>query len=171
MSDAELIQAEISQEHNAFLKSFTDMDLPPGKYEAAWDQEKMTWTICVHPDEDHSDLAPLVNPDLLEEIEMLLVDKGWRDPEAEADRTGLAFPAHIAMLHSEVSEALEEWRVARWSETREDGKPIGVGPEFADVLIRLIDTANLYDIDLDYEIRRVMSYNWTREYRHGGKAL
>jgi NTP pyrophosphatase (non-canonical NTP hydrolase) len=117
------------------------------------------------------DLPPLINPDLLEEVEMLLVDKGWRVPGEVADKTGPMFAAHAAMLHSEISEALEEWRVARWSATREDGKPIGVGPELADVLIRLIDTANFYGVDLDYETRRVMDYNWTREHRHGGKAL
>ena len=63
-------------------------------------------------------------------------------------------PEAMAMLHSEVSEALEAWR--QWG--TEDGtagsaivpgggpgaKPEGVGSEFADIFIRLLDDAWLY---------------------------
>lgn len=65
------------------------------------------------------------------------------------------FPEAMALLHSEVSEALEVWR--RWglsdqtdfrSEQDElDGvepKPEGVGSEFADILIRLLGDAWIY---------------------------
>ena len=72
------------------------------------------------------------------------------------------FPEAMAMLHSEVSEALEAWR--KWGlEDKTDpdqeqavaagfppGKPEGVGSEFADIFIRLLDDAWLYgQVDLE----------------------
>ena len=79
--------------------------------------------------------------------------KGWYENCA-------TFPEAMAMLHSEVSEALEAWRI--WG--LEDGtagsaitpggntgaKPEGVGSEFADIFIRLLDDAWLFgQIDLE----------------------
>ncbi len=47
-------------------------------------------------------------------------------------------------------------------------KPEGVPVEIAALLIRVLDWAGHYGIDLDAEIERKMKYNWTRPYRHGG---
>ena len=49
------------------------------------------------------------------------------------------------------------------------GKPEGVPSELADTLIRLLDTASRYNIDLAEEFIRKMRYNETRGYKHGGK--
>lgn len=79
---------------------------------------------------------------------------GWY---GDADRPVATFPEAMALLHSEVSEALEVWRV--WG--TQDGtyhdvdlgagsmqggppKPQGVGSEFADILIRLLDDVHLF---------------------------
>jgi NTP pyrophosphatase (non-canonical NTP hydrolase) len=48
---------------------------------------------------------------------------------------------------------------------------MGVGPELADVLIRVLDTADIWGVDIEYELRRVIKYGWTRPYQHGGKIL
>jgi NTP pyrophosphatase (non-canonical NTP hydrolase) len=111
---------------------------------------------------------------LTEEIRELNKDKGWRAGMGEpgsGPRTGPWFAAYIALIGSEASEALEAYRVKDWSSTREDGKPMGVGPELADVLIRVLDTADIWGVDIEYELRRVIKYGWTRPYQHGGKIL
>lgn len=107
---------------------------------------------------------------LQDEVGRLCKEKGWRTEESGA-REGHEFAAYIALLHSEASEALEAYRDKQWSETRGDGKPIGVGPELADVFIRLLDMCDIWQINLLAETRRVLDYGWTRPYRHGGRQL
>ena len=135
--------------------------------------------------------------------------KGWRG-EGSAPVT---FGDTMALLHSEVSEALEAFRdwglrdatavVARRWICPEDGgqitdsggrheprcikaschykgdgipdpnpalpKPEGVGSEFADVLIRLLDDCDRWGVDLAFEFERKMAYNEKRPYQRGGR--
>lgn len=89
---------------------------------------------------------------------------GFRD-----DRT---FGDTMALLHSEVSEALEEYRIQGLEAgSGADGKPVGVASELADVFIRLIDTCDQWGIDLWQAYLTKMAYNETRPYRHGNKRL
>lgn len=50
-------------------------------------------------------------------------------------------------------------------------KPEGVPSELADTVIRILDTAEAYGIDLGFEIERKMRYNETRAFRHGGRLV
>ena len=109
------------------------------------------------------------------------ITKGWHGPDAPEVRFGEA----MALLHSEVSEALEAFRL--WGVEDMTGqttiavgsgtgsnfvtKPEGVGSEFADVLIRLLHYSELFGVDLAAEYERKMTYNHTRAFRHGGRAL
>lgn len=51
------------------------------------------------------------------------------------------------------------------------GKPEGVGPELADLVIRVIETCEEYGIDLSSQIDRKMAYNEGREIKHGGLLM
>jgi NTP pyrophosphatase (non-canonical NTP hydrolase) len=102
-----------------------------------------------------------------EEVYQCNLAHGWID-----ERT---FGDEVALIHSEVSEALEHYR--RSPDYINEvfygvgDKPDGVAIEFADVLIRLLDSCRRHDIDLFKAYRIKMDYNWKRQYRHGGKAL
>ncbi|MCM3456577.1 hypothetical protein M3685_22000 [Heyndrickxia oleronia] len=80
--------------------------------------------------------------------------KGWHD---EPKETGTL----LALVHSEVSEALEADR---------KGNPENFVEELADVCIRIFDLCGSRGIDLEKSILEKMAYNKTRSYKHGGKA-
>ena len=114
------------------------------------------------------------------------VAKGWW-PEGVERNLG----EQIALMHSELSEALECYRnsepylwykhagraAARYelervidiNGTKVVGKPEGLASEFADVLIRIFDTCAALDIPLTDALMEKHEYNSTRSHRHGGK--
>jgi hypothetical protein len=106
-------------------------------------------------------------PNILElaiEINETAHDKGWYD---KGERN---FGEVIALMHSELSEALESWRKdepGQW--VGDGGKPEGWATELADCLIRILDTLLENGFNPYLVTRDKMDYNKTRPYRHGGK--
>lgn len=86
--------------------------------------------------------------------------KGWHDPAKHA-----TFAEQLALMHAELSEALEWWRRA---DVQNDPR---IAEEFADLFIRAADTCAHYDIDLEAAILQKMKKNARRAYRHGGKRI
>lgn len=109
--------------------------------------------------------------DLIKESYQIELSKGWQRPgEARP------IPELIALIHSELSEALEEYRNGHkpheiYYDPDKPEKPEGVPVELADVMIRVFGLCGQYGIDLEEAIKIKTEYNKTREVRHGGKLI
>lgn len=99
------------------------------------------------------------------EVHKNAVEHGWW----ETERT---FPEIAALIHSEISEALEEYRDGRQAAEiylGNSGKPEGIPIELADAIIRIFDYCAFVGIDIEAALKCKHEYNKSRQYRHGGK--
>ena len=91
---------------------------------------------------------------------------GWYDTGKQ--RTDLE---SIMMMVTELAECVEELRKPAPVIAAFDlgGKPIGVGTELADCLIRILDYCAHKDIDIENLVQVKLDHNILRGYRHGNK--
>jgi hypothetical protein len=73
----------------------------------------------------------------------------------------------IALVHSELSEALEADR----KDLMDDHLPeyTGFDVELVDAMIRIFDMAGAFDIDLNTIMEKKLAYNAKRPFKHGKK--
>lgn len=111
--------------------------------------------------------------------------KGWNQ-----DLNERSFGDWMALMHTEISEAYEDYRkhydiaeVYYEKDGKEytkmigdpiamaGAKPCGIPIEMADLAIRLLHFCEYFGIDLNRMIALKMQYNETRSHRHGGKKV
>ena len=92
---------------------------------------------------------------LCQEVHQIASDHGWWNEERNDGEL-------IALMHSELSEALEALRA---------GNKANLAEELADTVIRICDFAEARGLDLGLAVLEKMDINANRSHKHGGKAF
>lgn len=99
---------------------------------------------------------------IAESIRETKAAKGWKITTPAHWDDDNQIPADLALIHSEVSEALEAFR---------RGDREGFAEEAADILIRLVGLVDGLGIDLGRAAWAKVEKNRLRAHKHGGKRI
>ena len=101
--------------------------------------------------------------ELAQEIVVINTANGWNVTTTDDwGNSAYKVPAVLALIHSEVSEALEAFRTNDDANFRE---------ELADIISRGLDLTAGMQIDIEAEVLAKMEKNRGRGIRHGGKRV
>lgn len=149
--------------------------------EVEFDAEEITRIVDAAVDRAIKEHSPVKSrEETLRELQTAVHDlareKGWwdgyeRDDQGRMKLTTDQVISKIALIHAELSEAVEEARKSnyRGMYPGEGGKPEGFVVELADAVIRTLDLFGALGIDAARFVRIKHEFNRTRPHRHGGK--
>lgn len=100
-------------------------------------------------------------PEISKRIHDISTSKGFKQPDDSN------FPEKIALVHSELSEALEAHRKDLMDDKLTHRS--GIEVELADAIIRILHIGHSMGLDLEGAIIEKVEYNSGRETLHGGK--
>lgn len=146
---AEMRGTPVMKEPYALKEEDTDMEEAPAEQHTEAElSRKVTVTLTLTETIMVASLQAVQD-----EVHAIAQSKGWHDDP-------VPLPVMIALMHSELSEALEA--------DRKHKGPDAVAEELADVIIRVLDAAAAQNLDVIGAMFAKMERNRGREMRHGG---
>lgn len=132
----------------------SNFELPP----VAFDNEVTT----IHAEVNAACFAQHTRA-LAAHIHATAISKGWWQEDRNDGEL-------IALMHSELSEALEAYRAGNPQSEKIPGYS-HVEEEYADAVIRILDASAARGYDVAGAIVAKVAYNEGRAYKHGGKRF